>query len=232
MGKTSQKGTTRVKRQRPGFEPEWRPETYWPPLPSDDDLVGRVRGARRRELLRHALATGDFANIDPSVLREALSDEERRALLQVHPHLALGEYLPDLEDADLPEGEVEIARLYLASGIGNAISVRARRDGARISLRAVDEFDDRLSITPGRIDRPFSNAELLDAVKTLEWHGPLAQGEVYWTRELEAEMDVVRAAEFISGTSEVYPAFADYVEGDNQDWLSDQGWGNSDDDEE
>jgi hypothetical protein len=73
---------------------------------------------------------------------------------------------------------------------------------------------------------------LLDAVKTLEWHGPLAQGEVYWTRELEAEMDVVRAAEFISGTSEVYPAFADYVEGDNQDWLSDQGWGNSDDDEE
>ncbi len=205
-----------------GFEPGWRPETYWQPLPSDEDLIGRIKGARRRELLRDALATGDFANVDPGVLRETLSVGERRALLQAHPQLALGEYLPELEDSDLPEGEVEIARLYLASGLGNTISVRARRDGPEISLRAVDEFEDRLSITPDRLERPFSNAELLDAVKTLEWQGPFAHGEVYWTRELEAEGDLQRAAEFISGESEVYPAFAGYVERDNQDWLADQ----------
>jgi hypothetical protein len=206
----------------PELEPGWGPETYWPPLPSNDDLLGRIRGARRREAVRDALAAGDLADLDPSILREALSAEERRALLRAHPQLALGEYLPALEDADLPGGEVEIARLYLASGIGNTISVRARRDGPEIALRAVDEFECRLSITPDRIRHPFTNVELLDAVKTLQWHGPLAHGEVYWTRELEGEVDFERAAEFISGESEVYPAFADYVERDNQEWLDRQ----------
>jgi len=43
----------------PVFEADWRPATYWPPLPSDEDLIGRIRGARRREAVRHALATGD-----------------------------------------------------------------------------------------------------------------------------------------------------------------------------
>src|SRR4029077_19045187 len=94
--------------------PDWRPETYWPPLPSDADLVGRVRGARRREALREALATGDFSNVDPGVVREALDVEERRAVMGIHPHPPEGEYLPELEDPDLREGEVEIPRLYLA----------------------------------------------------------------------------------------------------------------------
>ena len=62
--------------------------------------------------------------------------------------------LPELEDPDLPEGEVEIARLYLASGIGNTISVRATKRGTDIALRAVDEFEDRLSIKPGDLKQP------------------------------------------------------------------------------
>jgi hypothetical protein len=59
-------------------------------------------------------------------------------------------------------------------------------------------------------------------VKTLEWQGPFAHGEVFWTRELEAEMDIEAAAEFITGESAIYPAFAAYVRGDNQDWLDEQ----------
>src|SRR3954469_8496946 len=51
-----------------------------------------------------------------------------------------------------------------------------RRDRSELLLRAVDEFEDRLSITLDRFERPLSNVELLDAVKTLEWHGPLAHG--------------------------------------------------------
>jgi hypothetical protein len=90
--------------------------------------------------------------------------------------LALGEYLPTVDDADVVEGEVEIARLYLASGIGNTISIRAHREGAEIELRAVDEFGDRLSISPARAPEPLTNSELLAAVKSVEWHGPLAQG--------------------------------------------------------
>lgn len=200
-------------------DPDWSPATYWPALPSDEDLLQRVSGARRRALVRDALASGDLSSLDPALLRETLTTGERRALLQAHPHLALGEYLPELEDADLPEGEVEIARLYLASGIGNTISVRARRAGGEIALRAVDEFGDKLSIMPRRIPRPLTNAELLAAVKTLEWEGPLAYGLVWDTREAEAEVDAEAAAEFIDGESELYPAFAELVEEDNRRWL-------------
>jgi hypothetical protein len=215
----------------PNLHADWRPETYWPSLPSDDDLLGRIRGSRRREALREALETGDLASVDPDILREALTADERRALLQAHPHLALGEYLPELEDADLPGGEVEIARLYIASGIGNTISIRARSDGSRISLRAVDEFEDRLSITPDSIPRPLSNVELLEAVKTVAWEGPLARGEVFWTRELEGEVDLEAAARFITGESEIYPAFADALEQDNETWLAAQ-YGEEDDEED
>jgi hypothetical protein len=196
--------------------------SYWPPLPSDDDLIARIQGAHRRDGLRHALTTGDFSNVDPGIVREALSVEERRALLNVHPHLALGEYLPELEDEDLPEGEVEIARLYLASGAGNTISVRARRNGSKIHLRAVDEYEDRLSITPDVIDRPLTNDELMEAAKTLEWRGPFAHGNIWQTREFEAEVDVEAAAEFITGESHIYPAFDSYVGADNLTWLDEQ----------
>ena len=179
-----------------------------------------MRGAARPCARRSRAETS--RQLDPDIVRETLGVEERRALLRAHPHLALGEYLPELEDADLPGGEVEIARLYLASGIGNTISVRARSLDSEISLRAVDEFEDRLSITPDRIDKPLSNAELFAAVKTLHWEGPLAQGEVFWTRELEAEVDLAAAAQFITGESEIYPAFADLVDEDNGDWLTSQ----------
>jgi hypothetical protein len=91
-----------------------------------------------------------------------------------------------------------------------------------LSLRAVDEFGDTVSIRPDHSERPFGNIELLDAVKTLDWHGPLAHGRVYWTRELEAEVDLERTAEFIRGESELYPAFSAYVDDDNQEWLQAQ----------
>jgi hypothetical protein len=203
-------------------DPGWAPASYWPALPSDEDLVQRVNGARRREELRKALASGDFSAIDPAVLRERLTAQERRELMRAAPHLALGEYLPELEGADLPQGEVEVCRLYLASGIGNTISVRGRRETEVILFRAVDEFEDCLSIEPAQTERPLTNSELLKAVKTLEWRGPLTKGPVWSTRDFEAEVDLERAADFITGDSEMYPAFADLIDADNEQWLEDQ----------
>ena len=50
----------------------------------------------------------------------------------------------------------------------------------------------------------------------------MAHGAVWWTRELEAEVDIEAAAEFISGESELYPAFGALVEDDNREWLEAQ----------
>jgi hypothetical protein len=141
-------------------------------------LVQRIRGAAPRESLREALASGDFSRIVPADIRETLTVQERRRLLRIHPHLALGEYLPELEGADLPEGEDEIARLYLASGIGDPISIRARRKETAIELRAVDKFGDRLSVKPASIAKPLTNLELLEAVKSLEWHAARSRPRV------------------------------------------------------
>lgn len=209
--------------QKPScYAGDWRPATYWPPLPTDEDLVGRIRGAERREQLRVALASGDLTGVDPDLLREALTVGERRALMAAHPYLTLGEYLPELDDQDLPGGEVEIARLYLASGAGNTISIRAKRQENDILLGAVDEYEHRLRITPTRVTKPLTNAQLLAAARSLEFVGPMAHGAVWRTRELEAEVDIEAAAEFISGESELYPAFGGLVEDDNREWLEAQ----------
>jgi hypothetical protein len=132
---------------------------------------------------------------------------------------AIVEEPPDSLADDLLDGEVEIARLHLPSGLGNMIGVRARRVGAANALRAVDEYEQELSLTPGRISEPLSHQELLSVVKSLEWTGPTAFGPVWWTRELESEIDTERAAEFITGSSETYPLFEALIDEDNAAWL-------------
>jgi hypothetical protein len=52
--------------------------------------------------------------------------------------------------------------------------------------------------------------------QTLVWREGLASGPVWSVRDHEAEHDVERAAEFISGTSAFYPAFVAMVEEDNR----------------
>jgi len=77
----------------------------------------------------------------------------------MHPRYMGGEYLPDQE-----EGEVEIARIEIASTTGDVTSVYARRDGIEILYRIVDEYEgDTLS---GHTERtstePLTLGELAD----------------------------------------------------------------------
>jgi hypothetical protein len=215
----------------PRLAADWRPD-YWPALPSDDDLVNRIRGARRRKEVRAALQTGDVGDHVAGLLDEALTREEVRALMAVHPHLTLGEYLPDLEDQDMPGGEVEIARLYIASGIGNTISIRARKRRGNISYRCVDEFEEKLRCRPATSLLPLTNTELLALTKTIRWAGPLTYGNLWKLRDYEAEIDAEHAADFINGDSELYPAFAGLIADDNSAWLAAQPGADEDDDDE
>ena len=205
----------------PRLADDWRPD-YWPALPSDEDLVNRIRGARRREIVRSALQSGEVTDLVAWLLAEKLTRDEQRALMAVHPHLTLGEYLPDLEDQDLPQGEVEIARLYIASGLGNTISIRARKRGERISYRCVDEYEDRLVCRPEFSVEPMTNAELMVLVKSITWNAPGIKGNVWRLRDFEAEVGLEHAAEFINGDSEIYPALADRITDDNTNWLNEQ----------
>ena len=113
--------------------------------------------------------------------------------------------------------------------IGNTISIRARRVDATIRYQAVDEFEETLSVTPAETTEPLTNAELLQAVKTLQWEGPFGVWEL---REIEAEaVDLETAAEFITGESDIYPSFAALIEADNGEWLEEHLNDGQDDDE-
>ena len=134
-------------------------------------------------------------------------------------------------DEDLPSGIVEIACLHLASGLGNTISIRATETASGYTLSAADEYGETFKIKPSKIDSPLSNEQLLEAVKTLEWRD--GGGRVYQLREDESESVGEEAAEFISATSDIYPAFESFIEADNQAWLAQkQGEWRADEDEE
>lgn len=83
--------------------------------------------------------------------------------------LELGGGLPPLE-----EGEVEIARVEVATG--EVVSIRARSDGSHIRYRVVDEFGEEGSEYEPPIDasvEPLSEDELVELIDgtTQRWHG-------------------------------------------------------------
>jgi hypothetical protein len=47
----------------------------------------------------------------------------------------------------------------------------------------------------------------------------MLEGPVWSSRELEAEVDLFEAAEFITGSSDVYAYFGDLIVEDNAAWL-------------
>lgn len=98
-----------------GLDLDFRPDTYW---------VGEDEN-EREELNKHS------AHGDPIAGDGALD-----AYARIGQLTGCEEYLPK----HFP-GEVEIARVKLASTTWDVISLRARQDGDVISYRVVDEYD-------------------------------------------------------------------------------------------
>jgi hypothetical protein len=67
----------------------------------------------------------ELGSLEGSEFDESLSNGAREFRGRVHPSLMSGEYLPDYEG-----DEVEIARVALASVMGDVISIRARHQGS------------------------------------------------------------------------------------------------------
>jgi hypothetical protein len=73
--------------------------------------------------------------IDSELLQHALPHENRQAQGRIHPAFMGGEYLPSNR-----AGEVEIARITIASTTQDVTCVYARKVGQRIHYRVVDEY--------------------------------------------------------------------------------------------
>jgi hypothetical protein len=173
-----------------------RPKTYFWPLGLETQLLTHIKGAARRAVLQKFIAEGRLDELPEYLAREKLSDEERAAIARIHPRLMGGEFLPDQD-----EGEVEIARIEIASTTFDVTSVYARREDGRIHYRVVDEYGgDTLTDARERTSRE-----------------PLTLGELYaffmdaWPLGDVLEMNSFAVAEealgFFTGRSEFYPEF-------------------------
>jgi len=156
----------------PGIDLNFRPATYFWPLPLATHLLTRIKGAERKALVRASLAAGDVGKLHAELTHSSLSDADRAAQGSLHPALLGGEFLPDLGDQ-----EVEIARITIASVTQDVTSVYARRGKSRIYYRVVDDYggdtltahSHRTSTRPlrlGELERFFNGAwPLLDVLE-------------------------------------------------------------------
>jgi hypothetical protein len=190
-----------------GFQP-----TYFGPEDLEKHFGARVKGELRRQAAMDMAASGDF---DGEVMSSGLDDEHRKAVGAIHPWLMGGEYLPDLL-----EGEIEIARVTLASTTMDVISIRAQIVETGFRYRIVDEYE-------GELDREFEFEPKMTA-------GPLSMKEIIGIidgselvtgpRDMNLEGGATKedVYNFAAVTSVFYPELEAYYSEANDAWLEDR----------
>ena len=195
-----------------GCDLDFRPVSYFLHLEGTPALVQNIKGEQRRAMARDALESG--REIDPRFYSEVAPSSVQNLMERVDPRWMGGEYLPDYE-----EGEVEIARLVLASGTQDVYSVRAGWVGNVLRYRIVDEYETEWHLTRESSERPLSMRELVQLIDSAtfsdnEW-GDLTDA----LRDGACEDDDEAAATFVTVTSEVYPQLKAYYVARAVAWL-------------
>ena len=192
----------------------YRPRTYWP-------------GAWTTELSTTLASTNRW-------FKQGLAPNSAPLFGASPASLDAGRYLPALED-----GDVEIARVELASTLGDVTSVRARLGADhRIHYRIVDEYDYwPFRVTPEWSLLPLSLEELIDLIDSVRWlPGEGDDEQVGLTdafREglLDGDREAIElAAEFVRVDSDYYPGLRRHYELDAERWAVEQlvlSWHNS-----
>lgn len=119
-----------------GIDLKYRPHSYFWAREYGIPLVSDIKGAERRRYDQRAQESGELGEVGALQLLHALTEDQRREQGSIHPAFMGGEYLPD----SLP-GEVEIARITIASTTQDVTCVYAGQLGKRIHYRVVDEYE-------------------------------------------------------------------------------------------
>jgi hypothetical protein len=199
-----------------GIDLDFRPRSYFGPLPLETHLIAKVTGHERREMLRAQLAAG---NQDyPPELQESTLDEDFRTMIgRIHPMFMGGEYLPPLA-----KNETEIARISLESVTADQISIRARRLKRRIAYRIVDEYPEDGSEEPRYRLKPGSSTEPLALRRLVALIESACAGGIVWPiLDMNASHgDADRLRGFVTVSSEFYPQLERYYDVRIEAWLA------------
>jgi hypothetical protein len=199
-----------------------RPTSYWSSSDDPRARIHRVKGEDRRTSAEALLRDGEAQELASPEFDESLSEDAREFRGSIHPSLMSGEYLPDFEG-----DEVEIARVTLASVMGDVISIRARRLGALIHYRIVDEYEDEGSVyhcEPSDSEHPLTMRELIELMDNAHGEGMYPDYGIGLTtvwRNFHADNgsspdEMVR---FVRVSSEFYPDLDRYYEAEAAAWL-------------
>jgi hypothetical protein len=229
-----------------GFDLSYRPRTYWEHDDAISAITANIKGTLRKEMVGDVLgAEGverDFydatiGSLDSSFLESDAGPDLKRELGMIDPSWMGGEYLPDYL-----RGEVEIARIVLASVTADVYSVRARRStrSSRIKYRIVGEYPEygpwTVRVKSSALLLTFRNiVKLIDTSRSaftedVPEDGNLTDGirDSYTSQDGEAR----RAARFLSVESSFYPGLSNYYEKKAEVWLRDWLRDNRDDDDD
>jgi len=198
------------------FDLSYRPDTYWPESLDREQLLARIQGEARRDIVRRTLDEGDISDLDPVLAAEELDEENRRGWGLIHPALMGGEYLPSLGAED-----VEIARISLASVTSDQISIRASNTGGQIRYSVCDEYETEYNLAFTHSEHPLRLGEL---VKLIDGSGHPEEREgggllvCHWEHMLESYSDLEYCTAFAWIESAWYPELAAYYEQVASEW--------------
>jgi hypothetical protein len=187
----------------------FRPESYWRFSGPLDAILSNVKGTERRLIIRACCEAGRIEDVPDEVLQESLSLEDRVQWGRLHPSFMGGEYLPNLEPS-----QVEIARIELKSTMADAISVRARKDGAAVCYSVVDEYDAEFRVAPQRTLKPLTLWQLIRLIDGAVDDDSNGIPIVEWNRESGEDFaqvvspfypDISRHYKLLTATARVLP---------------------------
>ncbi len=188
-----------------------RPGTYWSPgvaAGAEPRPVGqRLAGL---ELLRAAEPVPEPKTSLPPDMAELLA-----AFTKLSQHSFRDDrYLPSLRS-----GEIEIARLTLASTTRDVISIRARPRGKRIAYCVVDEHDTHYVIAPSSSAEPLTLQQLIDLIESAEGELGFLGLRMLKSKAAGGRMGPGEYRDFIAFSSDFYPELAVHYWFAVRDWI-------------
>jgi hypothetical protein len=214
MESTMRSSAARPAAPLPAIDLEYRPATYFGPNSSQTVLLARVLGFERRELIRQSIEHG--IEVPAPILRSRLSQSLRDYFVSLGPTYLGGEFLPALRP-----GEIEIARVSLATVTADQISVRATRQRRGIRYRIVDEFGEGAAecpVVPEASEHPLTLEELVGLIDGARDKGGLVVGHL--ADHAASSPTVGELLSFVRADSEFYPDLHKYFVGRVAAWVA------------
>lgn len=188
----------------------FRPASYFRPQRLEDHVTSKITGRVRRRIVKESLHAGEV--VPAALLRGTLDEGTLAAITSLHPALLGGEFLPEQQS-----GDVEIARISLASTTSDQVVLRVRKSGARLRYSVHDEYDGEFvnpDYRPRSSARPLMLGQLVSLIDSAYDVFDVIQ------QNLDGGADVRDMARFARVTSDFYPQLASLYEGWIAAWLA------------